>query len=315
MPAPIPDLNRDQQCHHYQAPSGQRCGSPALKGEYYCYHHHLKHAKHTSSRVLIDPEITRMGLPVIEDRASIFVALAAVIHRLAENTVDTRRAGQMIYGLQTALQALPPERPHPASAHPTAGTADSSREPHSSSRVPHSCGPIARVGSESSSTPQFQSDSTTSSSERNSSSRVPHSCGPIARVGSEPSPTPQPQPDPTTPTHIPISKESLLYFLRSRHCASCNAELFPASELTERPNPRAPPVPIEESRPNLPAPGILPTLQATAAALPHREHLREAQYPSRRDRRPRRAKHRLKPDAIPLGGWVGWTPPMTMGPS
>ena len=33
MPTPIPDLSRDQQCHHYQAPSGQRCCSPALKGQ------------------------------------------------------------------------------------------------------------------------------------------------------------------------------------------------------------------------------------------------------------------------------------------
>ena len=108
MPAPIPDLSRDQQCHNYQAPSGQRCGSPALKGEYYCYHHHIKHANRKNHRVLIDPEVTCMELPLIEDRASIFVALAAVVHRLAENTVDTRRAGQMIYGLQVALQVLPP---------------------------------------------------------------------------------------------------------------------------------------------------------------------------------------------------------------
>src|SRR5271168_3349270 len=104
MPAPIPDLSRDQQCHHYQAPTGQRCGSPALKGEYYCYHHHLKHAKRSQQLVLIDPEITRMELPPIEDRASIFVALAAVVQRLAENTIDTRRAGQIIYALQVALK-------------------------------------------------------------------------------------------------------------------------------------------------------------------------------------------------------------------
>jgi formamidopyrimidine-DNA glycosylase len=41
MPEPIPDLSRDQTCHHYQTPTGQRCGSPALKGEYYCYHSNL----------------------------------------------------------------------------------------------------------------------------------------------------------------------------------------------------------------------------------------------------------------------------------
>ena len=83
MPAPIPDLSRDQTCHHYQAPTGQRCGSPALKGEYYCYHHTVKQAARNNRRVLIDPEVTRMELPAIEDRASIFVALAAVAWAVA----------------------------------------------------------------------------------------------------------------------------------------------------------------------------------------------------------------------------------------
>src|ERR1035437_7536008 len=120
MPEPIPDLNRDQTCHHYQAPTGQRCGSPALKGEYYCYHHHIKNAARSNRRVLIDPEVTCMELPPIEDRTSIFVALAAVVHRLAENTVDTRRAGQMIYGLQVALRALEPPRSQRSRTRPAA---------------------------------------------------------------------------------------------------------------------------------------------------------------------------------------------------
>ncbi len=93
MPEPIPDIRNDHQCYHYQAPSGQRCGSRALKGEYYCYHHHMTKNSRNNRRVLIDPEVTCMEIPPIEDRASIFIALAAVVHRLAENTIDTRRAG------------------------------------------------------------------------------------------------------------------------------------------------------------------------------------------------------------------------------
>ena len=122
MPQPLEDLNRDHQCHFYQAPTGQRCGSPALKGEYYCYHHHLKTANRNNRRILIDPEVTCMEIPEIEDRASIFIALSAVVHRLAENTIDTRRAGQMIYGLQVALQAL---GPIPAPAAPNAASSQS----------------------------------------------------------------------------------------------------------------------------------------------------------------------------------------------
>ena len=90
-----------------------------MRGEYYCYHHHVKHANRKAHRVLIDPEVTCMDIPVIEDRASIFVALAAVIHRLAENTIDTRRAGQMIYGLQVAMRALEPPRGQRFQAEPS----------------------------------------------------------------------------------------------------------------------------------------------------------------------------------------------------
>jgi hypothetical protein len=238
MPAPIPDLSRDQQCHHYQAPTGMRCGSPALKGEYYCFHHHIKHAKR-ASRVLIDPEITCMELPPIEDRASVFIALAAVIHRLAENTIDTRRAGQMIYALQVALKALDP-----------------APVPRSRTR------PAAQSAAES----------------------EPAANGSAAEPATD---TLQPA---TPPRTIPITKESLLYFLRSRHCYNCNVELFPAHELTERRNAGAAPEIIEENefmrrrngaakseiteevcaalsapdRDSENLPGTLPTLQAVA---------------------------------------------------
>ena len=111
MPFAVPDIETDLQCHHIHAPAGNRCGSPSLKGEYYCFHHHLKHARRNQRRLLIDPEITRMEIPVVEDRASIFTALAAILHRLAENTIDTTRSGQMIYALHTMLRALPPEPP------------------------------------------------------------------------------------------------------------------------------------------------------------------------------------------------------------
>ncbi len=230
MPAPIPDLSRDQQCHHYQAPTGQRCGSPALKGEYYCYHHIVKNANRRSRTFLIDPEITRMEIPVIEDRASIFVALAAVIHRLADNTIDTRRAGQMIYGLQVAMRAL---EPPPSQRCRTTHTAQSVSETQPTAESPRSTG-----------------------------------CAPTTSCQN---PAVQPATDklqPATRT-IPITKESLLYFLRSRHCYNCNTELFPAEELTERPHPGAPAEIIEEARRALPAqetsPAILPTLNAVAS--------------------------------------------------
>jgi len=231
MPAPLPDLTRDQQCHYYQAPTGQRCGSPALKGEYYCYHHHLKNAQRAQRRVLIDPEVTRMELPPIEDRASIFLALAAVVHRLAENTIDTRRAGQMIYALQVSLQALQPAPAPAARTQPaTQPAANSHTAPHRASQA-----------------------QTTSGAEPTAEMQ------PTAESAAEPS---------AAPSTFSIRKQDLLYFLRSRHCATCNFELFPASDLTERPHPGAPPEIIEEARPALAAPN--PTPANTPAELPDR---------------------------------------------
>ncbi len=239
MPQPIPDLSRDQQCHHYQAPTGQRCGSPAMKSEYYCYHHLVKTNYKKNHRVLIDPEITGMEIPPIEDRASIFIALAAVVHRLAENTIDTRRAGQMIYGLQVAMQALPPQPAPWPQARPAAEAS-----PNASSTAVHS--------------PDSPSDEAS-----------------------------------VAPKTIPITKESLLYFLRSRHCYNCNTELFPAEELTERRNAGAPAEVIEESRHALAAPQhptpnpqpatVIATLHAVAEnSRPACSHIRSRKLTAQR---------------------------------
>jgi hypothetical protein len=221
MPEPLPDLSKDRQCYHYQAPTGVRCGSPAMKHEYYCYFHNSKRLHRLSQKVMIDPEVTRMEIPAIEDRASVFNALAAVIHRLAENTIDTRRAGQMLYGLEICLRALEPARV-PAAKSAPAPDAD----------------------------PPAQTQPATCNSQPATSGDSQHA----------------------PPKTVQITKEGLLYFLRSRHCAHCSAELFPPHELTERRHPGAPAEIIEEARPALASPqqivemltGTLPRLQAVA---------------------------------------------------
>ena len=267
MPAPIPDLSRDQQCHHYQAPTGHRCGSPALKGEYYCYFHHIKHAKRAQQRVLIDPEVTCMELPPIEDRATIFVALAAVVHRLAANTIDTRRAGQMIYALQTALQALqalpapepaaaPPAPPPTAPSTPTPPAAP----PPAPTPTVENCHAPQNCHSERSEEPPYFAPATTPP--KVESRHAVENChsDPECIEGEE---SPYSSPAPTPPKKITITKESLLYFLRSRHCYNCNAELFPAEDLTERSNPGVTSPPIEENE-------LIKRLGECQAPLPHR---------------------------------------------
>lgn len=207
----------------------KRAALRLTRTQMYCYHHHIKHTNRKNYRVLIDPDITCMEIPVIEERASIFIALAAVIHRLADNTIDTRRAGKMIYGLQVAMPALEPPLSQRCSVSQPQSTAAHSNK---------SCHP-----------------------ERTQRAEGPRGTAPAKTVD-----TARP-PDPPAPATIPITKESLLYSLRSRHCASCNAELFPADELTERPHPGAPSQIIEESIRCLPAQGTSPAILSTLIAV------------------------------------------------
>ena len=266
-PEPLPDLNTNRQCWHYTAPSGQRCGSPALKNEYYCFFHHIKHAKRANHN-LIDPEITRLELPEIEDRASIFVALSAVIHRLGENTIDTRRAGQMIYGLQVALRALEPPRaqrvPQPAARRPAQSEAQPAIQPEAQPAIQ----PAQAAPAQSEIQPEARP-----CRPAGAAPATAHVTGHEHGHASGPEQAPD---QPAPPKTLTITKEGLLFFLRSRHCARCNMELFPPEELTERRHPGATPEVIPEAHAALgrhphtapPTPAGLDALTLPPAATP-----------------------------------------------
>jgi hypothetical protein len=177
----------------------------------------------------------------------------------------------MIYSLQVAMRALepPPSQRFSVSQHQSAA-APLNESRHPERRRSQS----AAVEGPRETTPATTPSNNGRHSERAQRVEEPRETAPATTADTTP------PPDPPAPATIPVSKESLLYFLRSRHCASCNAELFPASELTERRNAGAPGDVIEEARPALPAPnnswdcspaeipedtsGTLPTLQAVA---------------------------------------------------
>ncbi len=51
-----------------------------------------------------EPDPGPICLPTIEDNASIQLALIEILHALADNRLDTKRAGLLLYGLQVASQ-------------------------------------------------------------------------------------------------------------------------------------------------------------------------------------------------------------------
>jgi hypothetical protein len=92
-------------CRHIFA-DGHRCGSPALRHEQFCYYHHTTRPKASTPRrlAIYNPAI---DLPVPEDRTSIQFAISQVILRIADGSLDPKRAQLLLYGLQIASHNLP----------------------------------------------------------------------------------------------------------------------------------------------------------------------------------------------------------------
>lgn len=97
-----------RQCEHIKA-NGEFCGSPALRGRNYCYFH-LTHigrrlrAQRLSQRTPEAP--LPLELPPLEDADSIQIALMQVIDAVLNNRLDNKRAGLVLYALQTASSNL-----------------------------------------------------------------------------------------------------------------------------------------------------------------------------------------------------------------
>ena len=123
-----------RQCEHIKS-NGEFCGSPALRGRNYCYFHltHIgrrlraerqfqqsqvgvqeKDANPTTSsgqalgqqQQSSETQIAALELPPLEDANSIQIALMQVIDAILHNRLDSKRAGLVLYALQTASSNL-----------------------------------------------------------------------------------------------------------------------------------------------------------------------------------------------------------------
>ncbi len=99
------DTPKRYQCRHIFT-DGHRCGSPCLRREELCYYHH------TTRRPVENPaqrrrRRSRFDLPLPDDRGSIQLSIGEVLHRIARNEIDPKRAGLLLYGLQIASLNLP----------------------------------------------------------------------------------------------------------------------------------------------------------------------------------------------------------------
>src|SRR5271167_1977059 len=95
-----------QFCQHVKV-DGTLCQVPPLNGRHYCHFHletlgrRLRMARARARR-----EPYHLVLPVLEDLNSVQVARQQVMDALASGQLDTKRAGQLLFGLQGAANDL-----------------------------------------------------------------------------------------------------------------------------------------------------------------------------------------------------------------
>ena len=78
-----------------------RCGSPAMKGTRCCYSHHREQARDARKKAERARQRWFESAP-LDDAASVQRTLRQVMERLLSGQVDHKKAGQILYKLQTA---------------------------------------------------------------------------------------------------------------------------------------------------------------------------------------------------------------------
>jgi len=98
MHKPLPPHPNVRNCTHIKV-TGQRCGSPALRREFFCYFH-TRVIKGVQQRV--DMQLHSMAL--LEDCESIQLSIMYVVDGLLKGTLDATRARLIIQALRIAAR-------------------------------------------------------------------------------------------------------------------------------------------------------------------------------------------------------------------
>jgi len=98
MSIPLPKRPNVRHCTHIKV-TGQQCGSPALRGEFFCYFH-TRIIKGVQQRV--DMQLHSMAL--LEDCESIQLSIMHVVDGLVKGTLEPTRARLIIQALRIAAR-------------------------------------------------------------------------------------------------------------------------------------------------------------------------------------------------------------------
>jgi len=98
MTKPLPPHPNVRNCTHIKV-TGQRCGSPALRGEFFCYFH-TRVIKGVPQRV----DMRLDSIALLEDCESIQLSIMHVVDGLVKGTLDSTRARLIIQALRIAAR-------------------------------------------------------------------------------------------------------------------------------------------------------------------------------------------------------------------
>jgi hypothetical protein len=115
-----------RHCEHIKA-NGHFCGSPAMRGRSYCFYHatHIGRQLRLQRYASLGLQAPPIELPLLEDAASIQLALMQVTEALLQGTLDRKTAGLVLYSLQTAsINVRNMQKEAEADAHRSAAICD-----------------------------------------------------------------------------------------------------------------------------------------------------------------------------------------------
>lgn len=100
---------KERYCMHVKA-NGSGCGSMVLLNRDYCYFHY-RHYLREHHRILLKTNLEKRAepaveIPVLEDRASIQLAIMDVMRALIDQRISQKDASSLFYGLQLASSNL-----------------------------------------------------------------------------------------------------------------------------------------------------------------------------------------------------------------
>lgn len=91
-------------CRHIKD-DGLRCGTPALNGRNFCYHHHRAH--HPGARI----GTRRYRMPLLDSVASLQIALAHTLQALSTGELTPKQANSMMYGISLGTNLIRLSKP------------------------------------------------------------------------------------------------------------------------------------------------------------------------------------------------------------